>query len=181
MCALFLSLQDLRWSMYQELKFLHLHQILLIIYNYKHSTNKYNIFNQVICLWNCVSVDFNLFIMSKCIFNVVIDFVSFWYRHKPESIDVIMADFDGVLFHISNVAGDKTKVRVSNIHIFNDQLIWCKLNSVLYCIFARTFMSNRSKCSAHVVVLVRLKVYCVIMFRNNQFFFLWQLNNNLFT
>jgi actin related protein 2/3 complex subunit 2 len=32
--------------------------------------------------------------------------------HKPESIDIIIADFDGVLFHISNVGGDKTKVRV---------------------------------------------------------------------
>lgn len=34
------------------------------------------------------------------------------YSHKPESIDIIIADFDGVLFHISNVGGDKTKVRV---------------------------------------------------------------------
>ncbi|KAF6207550.1 hypothetical protein GE061_015997 [Apolygus lucorum] len=33
--------------------------------------------------------------------------------HKPESIDITIADFDGVLFHISNVNGDKTKVRVS--------------------------------------------------------------------
>lgn len=32
---------------------------------------------------------------------------------KPESIDVTVADFDGVLFHISNLKGDKTKVRVS--------------------------------------------------------------------
>ncbi|XP_076361950.1 actin-related protein 2/3 complex, subunit 2 [Tachypleus tridentatus] len=33
--------------------------------------------------------------------------------NKPESVDVTVADFDGVLFHISNVNGDKTKVRVS--------------------------------------------------------------------
>ncbi|KAF0289797.1 putative actin-related protein 2/3 complex subunit 2 [Amphibalanus amphitrite] len=32
---------------------------------------------------------------------------------KHESIDVTLADFDGVLFHISNPNGDKTKVRVS--------------------------------------------------------------------
>lgn len=32
---------------------------------------------------------------------------------KPETVDVIVADFDGVLFHISNMNGDKTKVRVS--------------------------------------------------------------------
>lgn len=35
------------------------------------------------------------------------------YRSKPESIDVTVADFDGVLFHISNIKSDKTKVRVS--------------------------------------------------------------------
>lgn len=34
-------------------------------------------------------------------------------RLKPESIDIRIADFDGVLYHISNVNGDKTKVRVS--------------------------------------------------------------------
>lgn len=33
--------------------------------------------------------------------------------NKPESVDVTVADFDGVLFHISNLNGDKTKVRVS--------------------------------------------------------------------
>ncbi|XP_017785046.1 PREDICTED: probable actin-related protein 2/3 complex subunit 2 [Nicrophorus vespilloides] len=32
---------------------------------------------------------------------------------KNESIDVTVADFDGVLYHISNVNGDKTKIRVS--------------------------------------------------------------------
>lgn len=32
---------------------------------------------------------------------------------KLESVDVTIADFDGVLFHISNLNGDKTKIRVS--------------------------------------------------------------------
>ncbi|RZF41847.1 hypothetical protein LSTR_LSTR005309 [Laodelphax striatellus] len=32
---------------------------------------------------------------------------------KPDSIDIVIADFDGVLFHLSNVGGDKTKIRVS--------------------------------------------------------------------
>jgi len=32
---------------------------------------------------------------------------------KNESIDVTVADFDGVLYHISNVNSDKTKIRVS--------------------------------------------------------------------
>ncbi|KAF6737208.1 Actin-related protein 2/3 complex subunit 2 [Oryzias melastigma] len=32
---------------------------------------------------------------------------------KPEAVDVTFADFDGVLYHISNPNGDKTKVMVS--------------------------------------------------------------------
>lgn len=30
-------------------------------------------------------------------------------------MDITIADFDGVLFHISNLSGDKTKIRVSMI------------------------------------------------------------------
>uniref|UniRef100_A0A1B0FY62 Arp2/3 complex 34 kDa subunit n=1 Tax=Phlebotomus papatasi TaxID=29031 RepID=A0A1B0FY62_PHLPP len=41
---------------------------------------------------------------------------------RPESIDVKVADFDGVLFHISNVNGDKTKVRTSISLKFYKQL-----------------------------------------------------------
>lgn len=40
-------------------------------------------------------------------------FSCFPSSNKAESIDVTVADFDGVLFHISNINGDKTKVRVS--------------------------------------------------------------------
>lgn len=40
----------------------------------------------------------------------------FYSSNKAESIDVTVADFDGVLFHISNINGDKTKVRVSIAH-----------------------------------------------------------------
>ncbi|KAG8258044.1 Actin- protein 2/3 complex subunit 2, partial [Homalodisca vitripennis] len=43
-------------------------------------------------------------------------------RHKPESIDISIADFDGALFHISNVGGDKTKVRTSILLKFYKQL-----------------------------------------------------------
>ncbi|XP_072029977.1 actin-related protein 2/3 complex subunit 2-like isoform X2 [Amphiura filiformis] len=32
---------------------------------------------------------------------------------KPEAIDITIADFDGVLYHVSNLDGDKTKVQVS--------------------------------------------------------------------
>ncbi|XP_004537784.1 actin-related protein 2/3 complex subunit 2 [Ceratitis capitata] len=41
---------------------------------------------------------------------------------KAESIDVRIADFDGVLFHISNVNSDKTKVRTSISLKFYKQL-----------------------------------------------------------
>lgn len=33
--------------------------------------------------------------------------------NKPETIDVTIADFDGVLYHISNPDGDRTKIRIS--------------------------------------------------------------------
>lgn len=41
---------------------------------------------------------------------------------KPETVDVTVADFDGVLFHISNLNGDKTKVRVSTSLKFYKEL-----------------------------------------------------------
>lgn len=42
--------------------------------------------------------------------------------NKAESIDVTVADFDGVLFHISNINGDRTKVRTSISLKFYKQL-----------------------------------------------------------
>ncbi|XP_012270460.1 probable actin-related protein 2/3 complex subunit 2 [Orussus abietinus] len=42
--------------------------------------------------------------------------------HKPESMDVVIADFDGVLFHISNLNGDKSKLRISILLKFYKQL-----------------------------------------------------------
>merc|ERR1719187_794262 len=33
--------------------------------------------------------------------------------NKPESIDVTIADFDSVLYHVSNLNGDKTKIQIS--------------------------------------------------------------------
>ncbi|KAK3589596.1 hypothetical protein CHS0354_043057 [Potamilus streckersoni] len=40
---------------------------------------------------------------------------------KPDSIDITVADFDGVLFHISNQNGEKTKVMVSiSLKFFKD-------------------------------------------------------------
>lgn len=37
----------------------------------------------------------------------------FVFSQKPDSIDITVADFDGAIFHISNLNGDKTKIRVS--------------------------------------------------------------------
>lgn len=42
--------------------------------------------------------------------------------HKLESTDVIVTDFDGVLFHISNVSGDRLKLRISILLKFYKQL-----------------------------------------------------------
>ncbi|XP_070565070.1 actin-related protein 2/3 complex subunit 2-like [Ptychodera flava] len=40
---------------------------------------------------------------------------------KPDSIDIKIADFDGVLYHISNPDGDKTKVMISiSLKFYND-------------------------------------------------------------
>ena len=33
--------------------------------------------------------------------------------HKPEALCVTLADFDGVLYRISNPAGEKSKINVS--------------------------------------------------------------------
>ncbi|CAH1960954.1 unnamed protein product [Acanthoscelides obtectus] len=41
---------------------------------------------------------------------------------KNESIDITVADFDGVLYHISNINGDKTKIRTSISLKFYKQL-----------------------------------------------------------
>ncbi len=35
------------------------------------------------------------------------------FSNKPDSVNVVIADFDGVLFHISNPDSEKSKVRVS--------------------------------------------------------------------
>nr|CAI5864463.1 unnamed protein product [Callosobruchus analis] len=43
-------------------------------------------------------------------------------RLKNESIDITVADFDGVLYHISNINGDKTKIRTSISLKFYKQL-----------------------------------------------------------
>ncbi|XP_059474958.1 probable actin-related protein 2/3 complex subunit 2 [Neocloeon triangulifer] len=45
--------------------------------------------------------------------TLVLKFKNALAGHKPESIDITVADFDGVLFHISNQKNDKTKIIVS--------------------------------------------------------------------
>jgi actin related protein 2/3 complex subunit 2 len=37
---------------------------------------------------------------------------------KPEGVDITVADFDGVLFHITNPGGDKNKIMVVTLYIF---------------------------------------------------------------
>lgn len=57
-----------------------------------------------------VSLFFFFFVAMLEFLNSVMDLSC---RHKQESTEILAADFDGVLFHITNVGGDKTKVRVS--------------------------------------------------------------------
>ncbi|XP_065338247.1 probable actin-related protein 2/3 complex subunit 2 [Cloeon dipterum] len=45
--------------------------------------------------------------------TLVLKFKNALAGNKPESIDITVADFDGVLFHISNQKNDKTKIIVS--------------------------------------------------------------------
>ena len=33
--------------------------------------------------------------------------------NKPDTVDVTLSDFDGVLYHISNPGGDKMKIQIS--------------------------------------------------------------------
>lgn len=71
-------------------------------YGNHHFKNKYN---QPIC-----SVILNFELLSS---GTLISFFLV-YSNKPESIDVTIADFDSVLYHLSNINGDRTKIRVSN-------------------------------------------------------------------
>jgi actin related protein 2/3 complex subunit 2 len=54
--------------------------------------------------------------------TLLVKFKNALAKNKPESIDITVADFDGVLYHISNIDGDKTKVRTSISLKFYKQL-----------------------------------------------------------
>lgn len=69
-------------------------------------------------------------------------------RHKQESTDVVIADFDGVLFHISNLSGDKSKLRVSR-HL-------CKHLSQHFCNNAHQFPNI---CLFFLQISILLKFY----------------------
>jgi len=38
--------------------------------------------------------------------------ISFYFRNKPDTVDITVADFDGVVFHITNPNQDKNKITV---------------------------------------------------------------------
>lgn len=44
--------------------------------------------------------------------NNIMVYFTLILRNKPDSTDIQVADFDGVLFHISSHSGDKTKLKV---------------------------------------------------------------------
>ena len=68
-------------------------------------------------LGKLLAVYLHILNISKCI-------VSFNFSAKVESTDIILADFDGVLFHISNHTGDKTKLKVRKRHRRNIHMMW---------------------------------------------------------
>lgn len=75
-----------------------------------------------------------IFLLSNTFFFVFIAIINNNnYRNKPDSIDITIADFDGVLFHISNVNNDKTKVRVSIDMECRTQNTWHR-NIVKWCV-----------------------------------------------
>ena len=45
--------------------------------------------------------------------EISLSFQNTAFRNKPEAVEVTFADFDSVLYHISNPNGDKTKLMVS--------------------------------------------------------------------
>ena len=45
--------------------------------------------------------------------RLVLKFENMATGNKPESVEITFADFDGVLYHISNPNGDETKVMIS--------------------------------------------------------------------
>lgn len=86
-------------------------------------------------------------VYSRYMNNNLFSFVFFFCMSrsvKPESIDVRIADFDGVLFHISNLNNDKTKVRVRLLILLIGR--WPLL--VRYC---RLIHQSRWQCDSQVI------------------------------
>uniref|UniRef100_H0XUK1 Arp2/3 complex 34 kDa subunit n=1 Tax=Otolemur garnettii TaxID=30611 RepID=H0XUK1_OTOGA len=61
--------------------------------------------------------------------------------NKPEAVEVPFADFDGVLYHISNPKGDKTKVTVSISLKFHKELRAHSADELLKSVY-RSFLVN---------------------------------------
>lgn len=63
---------------------------------------------------------------------------------RPESIDITVADFDGVLFHISNPEGDKGKIRVSISLKFYGDLLQHGLDKLLQSVYGEYLVDPES-------------------------------------
>jgi hypothetical protein len=60
--------------------------------------------------------------------------ILFTCRNKPERIDIKVADFDGVLYHIGNPDGDKTKITVSYMECYQElQWFWIQNTTLGWC------------------------------------------------
>jgi len=64
----------------------------------------------------------------------------FLFRNKPDAVNVTVADFDGVLYHISNPDNDKSKLRVSISLKFFKELQEHGADEVSYLESAQNFM-----------------------------------------
>jgi hypothetical protein len=66
-------------------------------------------------------------------FRNELTFILLTFRGKAESTDIMFADFDGVLLHVSNHGGDKSKVKVSSPLTCYDILYFFDLGISIIC------------------------------------------------
>lgn len=52
-------------------------------------------------------------LIKKLLLNVFYFFIITYIREKPETTELIIADFDGVIYHLTNPNGERTKLILS--------------------------------------------------------------------
>merc|ERR1711976_727931 len=80
--------------------------------------------------------------------------------NKPELVNVTVADFDGVLYHVSNPNGDKTKVMVSiSLKFYKDLVSKCGLlkRNCFASVFEKYFDFQRNEESGHKRAVIQYR------------------------